>query len=86
MASSAPSLGYTPPSSKRVLEGKKAEVCNEIIKRLMDMNHESVNSLDFADSVRAHFRRLPSRYLFQIKPSFLECFVGHILSRDSSCR
>ena len=44
--------------------GKKDEVCNEIIKRLRDINHEAFcSSLDFADSIRAHFNRLPCRYV-----------------------
>mgnify|MGYP000179127270 CR=1 FL=1 len=44
--------------------GKKITVCDEILKRLRDINHEpSFSSPDFADSIRAHFKRLPCRYI-----------------------
>jgi hypothetical protein len=44
--------------------GKKNEVCDIILNRLRHMNHEdSFSSLEFGDSIRAHFNRLPYRYV-----------------------
>ncbi|KAH7290475.1 hypothetical protein KP509_30G050000 [Ceratopteris richardii] len=64
-------------SSKPSLGGKKAEVCNEIIRRLQNSHHPAIRSPDFVESIQAHFSRLPTRYALDVNVERAEDVLTH---------
>lgn len=57
----------TPPSAKSRAQQKKAEVYNEVLRRLKEGGLDEAQEMDFDDQLWAHFNRLPPR--FHLYPS-----------------
>lgn len=51
----------TPSSAKSRAQQKKAEVYNEVLRRLKEVGHYEAQEMDFDDQLWAHFNRLPPR-------------------------
>ncbi|KAH7429681.1 hypothetical protein KP509_09G061300 [Ceratopteris richardii] len=65
------------PSSKSALVGKKADVCNEIIRRLQNSDHPAIDAPHFVDTIQAHFSRLPIRYAVDVNVERAEDVLTH---------
>ncbi|XP_024543267.1 serine/threonine-protein kinase STY46 isoform X1 [Selaginella moellendorffii] len=55
----------------------KAEVCQEIVKRLQAENHEALEDPGFLEELQAHFNRLPTRYALDVNTERAEDVLMH---------
>ncbi|XP_057805916.1 serine/threonine-protein kinase STY46-like isoform X2 [Salvia miltiorrhiza] len=80
------------PSSAKTsrLQQKKAEVYNEVLRRLKEVGHYEAQEMDFDHQLWAHFNRLPPRYAMDVNLERAEDVLTHKrllhLARDPANR